>query len=63
MLIKEGKELIGNTMKRIGVSYVAWCMEKEKRDEIFRKIKEIDGVSTRQLARLTGISQSVISKA
>lgn len=38
-------------------------MEKIKRDEIIRKIKEVDGVSTRQIARLTGISQSVISKA
>jgi putative transposase len=38
-------------------------MEKIKRDEIVRKIKEVDGVSTRQIARLTGISQSVISKA
>lgn len=38
-------------------------MEKIKRDEIVRRIKEVDGLSTRQLARLTGISQSVISKA
>ena len=38
-------------------------MEKIKRDEIVRKIKEIDGISTRQIARLTGISQSIIAKA
>ena len=38
-------------------------LEKIKRDEVVRKIKEVDGVSTRQIARLTGISQSVIAKA
>jgi len=38
-------------------------MEKIKRNEIVRIIKEVDGISTRQLVRLTGISQSVISKA
>ena len=38
-------------------------IEKRKRNEILRKIKAIEGISTRQMARLTGISQSVISKA
>jgi REP element-mobilizing transposase RayT len=38
-------------------------MEKKKRDEILRKIKQIDGISTRQIARLTGITQSVIVRA
>ena len=28
LLIKEGKEPIGHTMKRIGVSYVAWYNRK-----------------------------------
>jgi REP element-mobilizing transposase RayT len=37
-------------------------MEKTKRDEIIRKVKEIEGISTRQIARLTGISQSIVSK-
>ena len=36
---------------------------KVKRDEIIRRIKEVDGISTRQIARLTGISQSIITKA
>ena len=35
-------------------------MERRKRDEILRDIKQIDGITTRQLARLTGITQSVI---
>jgi putative transposase len=38
-------------------------MEKVKRDEFLRKIKKIAGISTRQIARLTGISQSVVVKA
>lgn len=35
-------------------------MEKRKRDEILRQIKQINGITTRQIARLTGITQSVI---
>ena len=35
-------------------------IEKEKRNELLRQIKKIDGMSTRQIARLTGITQSVI---
>lgn len=38
-------------------------MEKVKRDELLRKIKEQEGVSTRQIARLTGLSQTVIARA
>jgi putative transposase len=38
-------------------------MERTRRDEIIRKIKEVEGVSTRQIARVTGMSQTVISKA
>lgn len=33
------------------------------RNQVIRKIKEIEGVSTRQIARLIGISQSIVSKA
>ena len=38
-------------------------MKKSERDVLLREIKKIDGISTRQIARLTGISQSVIAKA
>lgn len=59
---EEVKELI---QKTAGVKAAADLqqMQKEKRDEVIRKIKEIQGISTRQIARLTGISQSVVSKA
>lgn len=58
----EVKELI---QKYAGVKLPAQLqpMEKEKRDEIVRKVKAIQGISTRQIARLTGISQSLVSKA
>ena len=38
-------------------------MEKIERNEILKKIKESEGISTRQIARITGISQSVIARA
>lgn len=38
-------------------------MERIRRGEIIRRIKEVEGVSTRQIARVTGMSQTVISKA
>lgn len=37
--------------------------EKNKRDEIIRAIKSINGISIRQLSRITGISKSVIDRA
>ncbi len=39
------------------------AMNKSERDELLRGIKKMDGVSTWQIARLTGISQSVIARA
>lgn len=33
------------------------------RNQVIRKIKEVEGVSTRQIARIIGISQSIVSKA
>jgi len=37
-------------------------MERVKRDEIIRKLKSIEGVTIRQLSRITGISKSVIDR-
>jgi putative transposase len=42
---------------------VLQTMEKEKRDEILRQLTEIEGVSYRQIARVTGISPNIIFKA
>lgn len=38
-------------------------MDKQRRDAILREIKQMDGVSIRQLSRITGISRSVIQRA
>ncbi len=37
-------------------------MKREDRDELLRKIKKMNGVSIRQLSRVTGISKSVIGR-
>ncbi|HQA49547.1 MAG TPA: transposase [Syntrophomonadaceae bacterium] len=38
-------------------------MEKEKRDSILSKMKEIEGSSIRQIARITGIGYNIIIRA
>jgi len=37
-------------------------MDKKKRDAIIIQLKEIEGVSIRQISRITGISSSVIQR-
>ncbi|MEG6615166.1 transposase [Peptococcaceae bacterium 1198_IL3148] len=37
-------------------------MEKAKRDELLIQLKELEGVTIRQLSRITGISKSVIAR-
>ncbi|KHF38448.1 transposase [Halalkalibacter okhensis] len=37
-------------------------LEKENRNDILRKLKKVDGISLRQLSRVTGISKSVIQR-
>jgi predicted transcriptional regulator len=38
-------------------------LEKSKRQEILQKIKKSEGITQRQIARVTGISQNIIFKA
>jgi len=38
-------------------------LEKEQRDDVLRELIRISGASTRQLARITGISKSVVDRA
>ena len=37
-------------------------IEKRKRDDIIKNLKSIEGVTIRQLSRITGISKSVINR-
>ncbi|MTI80455.1 MAG: transposase [Firmicutes bacterium] len=52
-------------IKGLGIESISELqhLEKSKRDFILRKLKRIDGVSLRQLSRLTGISKSVIHRS
>ncbi|MFA1820842.1 hypothetical protein ACDX78_11770 [Virgibacillus oceani] len=38
-------------------------MDKETRDAVLAKLKSLNGVSQRQLSRITGISKTVIQRA
>jgi len=51
-------------MKQLGVQTASQLqrLEREKRDGILKTIKGLEGVSIRQLARITGISKSVIGR-
>ncbi len=36
---------------------------KDKRDEVLRRLKSIEGLSVRQIARITGFTVNVVAKA
>lgn len=38
-------------------------LDRDRRDDIIRKLKKLEGVTVRQLSRVTGISKSVIDRA
>lgn len=38
-------------------------MEKQRRNELLRRIKTIEGATIRQIARVTGLNQSIVFKA
>lgn len=50
---------------RLGIKNISALqhLEKANRDSILKELKNIDGISIRQLARITGISKSVIGRA
>ena len=51
-------------MKEKGQSVdVLQSMEKSSRDKIIRQIKNIEGATQRQIARVAGINQSLVFKA
>lgn len=51
-------------MKEWGISHTSQLqnMDKENRNAILARLKKIEGVTLRQLARITGISKSVIQR-
>ncbi|HEY8500916.1 MAG TPA: transposase [Clostridia bacterium] len=62
--IRVSDEEVIAQMKQLGIQTISQLqtLEKKKRNEIIRIIKRIEGVSIRQMARITGISKSVISR-
>ena len=52
-------------LMQLGISSISAIqnLQKDQRDEIIREIKSIDGVSIRQLSKVTGISKSIIERA
>jgi alcohol dehydrogenase YqhD (iron-dependent ADH family) len=51
-------------MNKLGIpsSSALQQLNKENRNEILRKLKKLEGVSIRQLSRITGVSKSVIQR-
>ncbi|WP_077369367.1 transposase [Anaerosalibacter sp. Marseille-P3206] len=63
-LIRLTDSEVKNRFLELGISNMSELqqLEKSKRNEILVKIKSVEGVSIRQLSRITGISKSVIGK-
>ncbi|SPF56925.1 hypothetical protein SBF1_9510001 [Candidatus Desulfosporosinus infrequens] len=38
-------------------------VERSRRDEILRNLRQVDGISIRQIERVTGIGRNVIANA
>lgn len=57
------EEIIAH-MKKLGIQTVnqLQILDKMKRNDVIREIKRIEGAGIRQIARITGISRSVISR-
>jgi REP element-mobilizing transposase RayT len=50
--------------RQLGIEAIKVCSEtRERQDSIVRKLKEIDGVNIRQIARITGLSQTRVWRA
>ncbi|WP_373665478.1 hypothetical protein SPSIL_021410 [Sporomusa silvacetica DSM 10669] len=51
-------------LSEMGITSISQLQQlnKEQRDEVIRKAKKIEGITIRQLARITGFSKSVIDR-
>ena len=57
----EAREIIKKLANVEDISQLQ-TLEKETKNEIIRKIKEVEGISIRQIARITGLSYSLVLK-
>lgn len=55
---------VNNYMAKLGINNISELHQKEirKRNEVIRELKSIEGITIRQLSRVTGISKSVIDR-
>lgn len=66
---EEKKQLLDSEIRKYLLEYgisdasILQQMEKNQRDKIIKAVKEIDGITIRQLSRITGLSKNVISRA
>ena len=63
--IRKTDDEVREYMKKLGIQHSSQLQQLEsmKRNEILVHLKALDGVSIRQLARITGISKTVIHRA
>lgn len=62
--IKPSDNEVRSYLNKLGIPHSSSLqqMDKGKRNEIISQLKQLEGVSIRQLARVTGISKSVIQR-
>ena len=59
---KEGLEVMKQQLSIQSVAEIK-KMAKQKRDEFLRELKAVEGLSIRQIARITGLTVNVVAKA
>lgn len=59
---EEARRKISKQLNGIGLAQVK-SLPKVERDKVFRKVKEIEGITQRQAARIFGVSSNLIFKA
>lgn len=57
----EAREIIREIIKVKNISEIQ-RFEKEKRNKVIKRIKEVEGISIRQIARITGLSYNIVLK-
>ncbi|WP_373665373.1 hypothetical protein SPSIL_055660 [Sporomusa silvacetica DSM 10669] len=57
-------KVVMDYLNEMGITTISQLqrLSKDQRDDVIRKMKEIEGITIRQLARMTGISKSVIDR-
>ena len=59
---EEAKQIVKQMLGNLATNELL-TMEKEKRDDCLRQLKENGGISVRQIARITGCTFNVVAKA